>query len=69
MNIMTGRNGIKVSKEERRKLWKEAIALNQIDCEWIPSKEYMDLVEKEINGEITIEEMKDILIKKHTRGE
>jgi len=55
-----------VSKEEKIKKWENAIALNQLDGEWIPSKEFMDLMEKEINGEITTEEMRKILTEKYT---
>jgi len=54
------------SKEEKIKAWNFAININQLDGEWIPSKEYMELVEKEINGEITTEQIRKILIKKHT---
>jgi hypothetical protein len=49
----------------KRKAWENAININQIDGEWIPSKEYKELMEKEINGEITTKEMKEILNKKY----
>jgi hypothetical protein len=55
-----------LSRAEKIKNWEDVIALNQLDGEWIPSKVYMDLVEKEINGEITTEEMIKILIEKYT---
>ena len=57
----------KISKVEKRANWSYAINLNQIDGEWIPDKEYMELVEKEINGEITTQDMKEILNKKYLK--
>lgn len=55
-----------MSKEEKRKAWEFAIGMNQIDREWKPDDEYMELVEKEINGEITTEQIIEILNKKYT---
>ncbi len=60
-----GEGMVLVPKEEKRRAWESAIALNQLDGEWIPSDEYMELVEKEINGEITTQEMINILNKKY----
>jgi len=46
--------------------WNNAIALNQIKSpDWQPDEEYLELIEREIHGEITIEEMLEILIKKY----
>ena len=58
--------GINSSKEEKRKAWEWGIGTNQLDGEWIPSEELKELMEKEINGEITTEEIREILIKKST---
>jgi hypothetical protein len=57
---------INSSKEEKRKAWEWGIGMNQLDGEWIPSEELKELMEKEINGEITTEEIREILIKKYT---
>lgn len=38
-----------VSREERIKAWNCAISLNQIDGEYQPSKELLQLIEKEVN--------------------
>lgn len=57
---------INFSKKEKREAWEFAIGINQLDGEWIPGAEYMDLVEKEINGEITTQEIREILNKKYT---
>ena len=53
-------------KLEKRKAWDFAIGMMQVDGVE-PSQEYLDLVEKEINGEITLEEMKLIILKKHDK--
>lgn len=50
-----------LTKEEKRKKWDEAIAIAKLDGGNHSSK-FLELVEKEINGEITIEEMRNILI-------
>jgi len=55
-----------LDKLQKIKNWEYAIGINQLDGEWIPSKEYMELVEKQINGEITIQQMRDILNKKYS---
>lgn len=55
--------------DEKRSVWEYIIGLSQIEGFWKPSKEYIDLVEKEINGEITASEMKRILIEKYSRKE
>ncbi|MBK5200329.1 MAG: antitoxin VbhA family protein [Spirochaetaceae bacterium] len=51
------------NKEQKRASWDFAININQLDGEWIPSDEYKELIEKEINGEITIQEMREIFNK------
>jgi len=53
------------NKELKRKSWDFAININQLDGEWIPDDEYKELIEKEINGEITIEQMREIFNKKY----
>ncbi len=53
-------------KNEKRAAWDFAININQLDGEWKPDKEYMDLIEKEINGEITTQEMINILNEKYS---
>lgn len=50
-----------------RQAWDFAIGMMQVDGVK-PSKEYLELVEKEINGEITIEEMKQIIIQNHKKA-
>lgn len=55
-----------MANDEKRKNWKFAIDINQLDGEWIPNKEYMELIEKEINGEITTQQMREILNKKYS---
>lgn len=57
----------KLSKFQKRANWNYAINLNQLDGEWIPDKEYMELVEKEINGEITTQGIIEILNKKYLK--
>lgn len=56
-----------VSREEKIKTWNCAIGLNQIDGEYQPSKELIQLIEKEVNGEITTEEMVNIFIAKYNK--
>ena len=53
-----------MSKEEKREAWDFAIGMMQVDGVK-PDEEYLDLVEKEINGEITLEEMKRIILKQY----
>lgn len=55
-----------LSMDEKIKSWESSIALNQLDRKWIPSEEFKDLMQKEINGEITTEEMIKNLIQKYT---
>ena len=55
-----------LTKDEKREAWDFAIGMMQVDGVE-PSQEYLDLVEKEINGEITLEEMKLIILKKHDK--
>lgn len=54
------------NKEQKRRSWNYAININQLDGEWIPDDEYKELIEKEINGEITTEQIIEILNKKYT---
>lgn len=56
-------------KIKRRKEWAGAIGLSQLDGKWEPNQEYMDLVEREINGEITTTQMIEILKEKYTPKE
>jgi len=55
------------NKEEKRKAWEFARNINQLDGEWVPSDEYMELVEKQIHGEITTQDMIEILNKKYLK--
>lgn len=50
--------------EEKRDAWDFAIGMMQVDGVK-PDKEYLELVEKEINGEITLEEMEHIVLKQY----
>lgn len=54
------------TKEDKREAWDYAIGMMQVDGVK-PDQEYLDLVEKEINGEITLDEMKLIILKKHDK--
>ncbi len=54
------------TKEDKRRAWNFAIGMMQVDGVK-PDQEYLDLVEKEINGEITLDEMKWIILKKHDK--
>ncbi|MBX4267148.1 antitoxin VbhA family protein [Clostridium estertheticum] len=54
------------SEKEKRDNWDFAININQLDGEWIPSEEYMDFVKKEIKGEITTQEIRELLNKKYS---
>ncbi|WP_461207638.1 antitoxin VbhA family protein [Clostridium sp. DL1XJH146] len=54
-------------KEEKRKAWEFALGMNQIYGKYIPSDEMKELIEKNINEEITTDEIIDILIKKYTK--
>lgn len=54
------------TKEEKRAAWDYAIGMMQVDGVK-PDDEYLELVEKEINGEITLDEMKLIILKKHDK--
>lgn len=55
-----------MNKNEKRENWEFAININQLDGEWVPSKEYKELMEKEINGEISKQEIREILNKKYS---
>lgn len=55
-----------MTKEEKRKSWDYSIGLMQVDGVK-PDAEYLELVEKEINGEITLDEMELIILKKHDK--
>ena len=45
-----------MENEEKKKEWEEAINLNQVDGN-APSKELQELIEKNIKGEVSKEEM------------
>jgi hypothetical protein len=49
---------------DKSKAWNVALGMIKVDG-LTPSKEFLDLVEKEIKGEITTEDMKEILDKKY----
>lgn len=55
-----------LDKLRKRKNWEFALNMNQLDGEYIPSDELKELVEREINSEITTEEIVEILNKKYT---
>lgn len=52
------------TKEDKRAAWDYAIGMMQVDGVK-PDAEYLALVEKEINGEITLDEMELIILKKY----
>lgn len=55
-----------ISLEEKQKridAWEFALGLQRTDG-FEPDGEYLDLIEKEINGEITLNEMKEIVLEK-----
>lgn len=56
-----------LTKGEKRKAWEFGININQLDRAWEPSKEFKELMEREINGEITTDQMVKILVKKYTQ--
>lgn len=58
---------VKKESNLKRRSWNFAIGLNQLDGEWKPDDEYMELIEKEINGEITKQQIRKILNKKYTK--
>ena len=51
----------KHEKEQDRKAWDYAIGMSKVDG-GEPSQEFLDLVEKEINGEISTKDMRKKLI-------
>lgn len=53
-----------LTKEEKREAWDFAIGMMQVDGVK-PDAEYLELVEKEINGEITLDEMELIILKQY----
>jgi hypothetical protein len=55
--------------EEKRKSWEYAFDLNQIDGEYKPSPLLSDLMEKEIQGEISSDEMVEKLKKAYAQPE
>jgi hypothetical protein len=55
------------NKEKKRKAWKFARSINQLDGEYKPSDILSELIEKEINGEITADEIVKLLVKKYTQ--
>lgn len=48
--------------EQRRKYWADAIAIGSLGGGPSPSPKYMEMVEKNIRGEITTEEMRAIIL-------
>lgn len=56
------------TKEERAKRISGALAISMLDAP-APSKEAMDLYQKYIDGEMELEEIKNILIEKYTEVE
>lgn len=54
------------TKEDKRAAWDYAIGMMQVDGVK-PDAEYLELVEKEINGEITLDEMELIILRKHDK--
>lgn len=52
--------------EEKRDAWDYAIGMMQVDGVK-PNQEFLDLVEKEINGEITLDELELTILKKHDK--
>lgn len=54
------------TKEDKRAAWDYAIGMMQVDGVK-PAAEYLELVEKEINGEITLDEMELIILRKHDK--
>lgn len=52
------------TKEDKRAAWDYAIGMMQVDGVK-PDQEFLDLVEKEINGEITLDEIKLVLLKQY----
>jgi tRNA nucleotidyltransferase (CCA-adding enzyme) len=57
----------RLAKEEKRKNWQITINMNQLDGAWVPSEEFKELIEREINGEISTQEMVEILNKKYKK--
>lgn len=55
------------NKERKRKVWDFAININQLDGEWIPIDEYKELMERQIKGEITTQQMRELLNKKYIK--
>ena len=51
------------TKEQKRKSWETSIGLSQMDGAK-PSQEFLNLVEQEINGEITREELRKATLTK-----
>lgn len=53
-------------KQSRRKAWEYALANTRLEySDWQPDEEYMELIEKNIKGEMTTDEIIEILIKKY----
>lgn len=53
--------------EEKRKSWEYALNLNQIDGEYKPSHLLSDMMEKEIQGELTSDEIVEKLKQEYKR--
>jgi hypothetical protein len=59
----------KLSKFEKRENWEYAINLNQIDGPFELDQEMKELIEKEIKGEMTTDEIVEFLVQKYTEKE
>lgn len=55
------------SKEERKKIAKEALAIS-VASDKMPSKEAIELTKEYINGKIELEEIQKIIIEKYKKG-
>ena len=55
------------SKEERKKLAKEALAIS-LACDKKPSKETINLVKEYVNGRMELEEVQKKVIEKYKKG-
>lgn len=55
------------SKEERKKIAKEALAISVANGK-MPSKETIDLIKEYINGKMELEEVQKRIIEKYKKG-
>lgn len=53
-------------KQRRSERWEFALGLQKID-NFEPDEEYLKLIQKEINGEITLAEMSEIILEKYKK--